>query len=125
MTSDVFTNTKRVESLITDIKHDLLVLIAEYIKQQAISEAEAQQIASNFLQLLPVQTESELLHKFFTLTSSSRVARLVFLKYATVCDEVKRQSLPPRMTNWITRGSVEKALLLAKDPAFAKGGEMT
>src|SRR5258708_3355472 len=87
-----------IQNLIIDVEKDLLYQIMLHLRQRKISKEQSQQLAKDFLALLPVQDKKELLDKLYKLGEHNPEAKEVYLKYATPYFEEERLKKLQEMT---------------------------
>jgi beta-xylosidase len=84
------------------------------MRQRKISKEQAQQLAKDFLALLPVQDKKDLLDKLYQLGQNNPEAKEVYIKYAAPYFEEERLKKLQLMTQHIKLGNIEEAIQVAK-----------
>lgn len=103
-----------LKQLVSDVERDLLFHIILNMRKRNITVGEAEHLARDFLQLLPVTDKEELLKKLSALGERYPEAQAVFLKYASPHEEEKRQQLIEELSAHIKNGQIEKAILVGQ-----------
>lgn len=103
-----------VKDFVSKVESDLLFHIITNMKKKQIAVPTAQQLARDFLALLPVKDKEELLIKLQKLAATYPEAREVYVQYAVPFEEEKRQEKLLAMAAHVNSGDIEKALLIAK-----------
>ena len=102
------------QQLLENVEGDLLSAIIENMKHNKITTQEAQQLAKDFLALLPIHDKYDLLKKLKDLGGKYDEAQSVFLKYAKPEEEKDRHEKLVSMAEHIKNGDIDKALGVAK-----------
>jgi len=103
-----------MQDLTTDIEKDLLNLIIDNLDQAKITVEEAQSVAKEFITLLPLQDQKDLLEKLNKLGQDHSETKIMYLKYAKPIEEDERQKKLALMSEHIKNGEIEHALAVAK-----------
>ena len=103
-----------MQSIVTDVEKELLQAIITNLKAELLTEEQAQQLAKEFLALLPMEDKRDLLDKLFKLSKSHVEAKGVYLKYAKPFEEEDRQNKLTLMSQHIQDGKIEHAINVAK-----------
>lgn len=106
--------TDPVQNLVIDVEKDLLYQIMLHMRQRKISKEQAQQLAKDFLALLPVLDKKDLLDKLYQLGQNNPEAKEVYIKYAAPYFEEERLKKLQLMTQHIKVGNIEEAIQVAK-----------
>src|SRR5688572_30602066 len=108
------TTDPSMQTTVTDIEKELLNEIIVRLKEDKMSPQEAQQLAKDFLALLPFHDQKDLLEKLKKLSQTNYAASGVYLHYATPHEEQERQQKLELMSKHIQEGNIEHALTVAK-----------
>jgi hypothetical protein len=108
------TNQQALQAFIENVEQDLLAVIQEHLAKGTLPLEQAQEVAREFLSLLPVHDKTELLLKLSDLGKKYAEAQAVYLKYAAPEDEAMRQTRLTAMSEHIKEGRIEEALKIAK-----------
>jgi len=103
-----------MQVLTTDIEKELLNIIIENLDQAKITIEEAQSVAKEFLTLLPLQDQKDLLEKLYKLGQDHNETKIMYLKYAKPIEEDDRQKKLALMSEHIKNGQIEHAIAVAK-----------
>ncbi len=106
--------TQDLAQFLTDVERSLLEHITTSLQQRKMTQEEAQQLARDFLSLLPPKDKEDLLNKLHTLSTKYDEANAVYLEYARKDEEQKRDYLLHQMSMHIKNGEIEKAIAIAK-----------
>lgn len=109
-----------IEMLQSDIERDLLFHIILNMRHRKISVGEAENLAKEFLTLMPAIDKEDLLNKLNSLGHKYPEAQAVYVKYAAPYEEEKRIKLLQTMTEHIQKGNIEEAISLAKGSTATK-----
>ena len=104
-----------MQTITTDIEKELLNEIVENLDQASITPEEAQQLAHDFLALLPMQDKKDLLKKLYVLSQKHGEARKIYIEYAAPYEEEERQKRLTLISQHIKNGKIEDALATAKE----------
>lgn len=96
------------------VKKELLELIIEHLKLNKIQADQAQQLARDFLAILPVSDQSDLLQKLKTLGETYKEAEEVYLDELSKATDEKRDMTLNQMRDFIKTGDIESAIATAK-----------
>lgn len=105
---------QNLQQFLTEVESDLLTHIVEHLRGRTISVEKAQQLARDFLSLLPPADKEDLLAKLNTLGKRYQEAQEVYLDYAIPHYEDKRHQTLQQMAHHIKQGEIEKAIEVAK-----------
>lgn len=102
--------TEEVEA----VKKELLELIITHLKQNKIQAPAAQQLARDFLNILPIKDQADLLVKLKNLGEKYKEAEEVYLGELEKASEDTRDQVLIQMRDQIKLGNIEKAIETAK-----------
>ena len=106
--------TPQLQDEVVDIEKELLEEIINRLNQNRITKEEAQKLAKDFLSLLPMQDQKDLLAKLYQLSQTSNAAKGIYLEYAKPFEENDRQKKLELMSQHIQQGNIDHALAVAK-----------
>ena len=106
-----------MESITTNIEDELFNEIVNNLEQASITVEEAQQLARDFLALLPLEDKKDVLKKLYTLSQKHDEARKIYIEYAAPYEEEERQRRLTLISQHLKSGKIEDALAAAKDGA--------
>ena len=104
-----------MQTITTDIEEELFNEIVNNLEQASITVEEAQQLARDFLALLPLEDKKDLLKKLYTLSQKHNEARKIYIEYAAPYEEEERQKKLTLISQHIKSGKIEDALAAAKE----------
>lgn len=99
---------------VEEVKKELLELIIEHLKQNKIQATEAQQLARDFLAVLPIKDQADLLSKLKNLGEKYKEANEVYLDELSKASEEKRDQALSLMRDYIKQGNIDQAIQTAK-----------
>lgn len=105
--TDIQQEVKKVEKELSD-------LILERLKEKRIAVDLAQKMAADFLAILPVRDQQDLLTKMKDLSNNYQEVREIYLKEITQMHELDREQALLQMRNALAQGDIESALTVAK-----------
>lgn len=103
-----------MQTVTDDVEQELLNTIIANLDQATITVEEAQAVAKEFLALLPLQDQKDLLEKLYKLSQDHTETKGMYLKYAKPIEEEERQKKLALMSEHIKNGQIEHALAVAK-----------
>lgn len=105
---------KPIEQLVDQIERDLLGHIYTNLKDNKLSGVAAQQLAQEFLALLPFKDKKDLVDKLSALGQRYPEARETYVNLGIPLEEQQRQEKLDQMRVHIQSGDIDKALQVAK-----------
>lgn len=96
------------------IKAELVALIVEHLKENKIEIAKARKLAGDFLLVLPVRDQQDLLLKLKNLGEEYAEAREIYVRELGKIYEEKRHEALSQMHGLIQKGKIEDAITVAK-----------
>ncbi len=105
--ADIQQEVKKVEKELSD-------LILERLKEKRIAVDLAQKMAADFLAILPVKDQQDLLTKMKDLSNNYQEVREIYLKEITQMHELDREQALLQMRNALAQGDLDTALAVAK-----------
>ncbi len=106
--------TYDMTTIVRNVKRDLLFHIILHMRHYKITMEDAQSLAKEFLETLPVSTIEGLLLSLHTLAKTYEQARIVYIKYALPYYEEQKRYILTSVPPLIQRGDIEKAIALLK-----------
>jgi len=103
-----------IQNEVEKIKEELADLIVAYLRESKIEVGKAQQLAADFLKLLPVNDQKDLLTKLKQLSDNYVEVRDMYLREITKANEVAKDEALTQMRNAIAQGNIEHAISVAK-----------
>lgn len=113
-TSPVSVQESPMQELIDQVEKDLLSHIYTNLKENKISGVAAQELAKEFLALLPFKDKKDLVEKLSTLGQKYPEARQTYVNLGIPVEEQQRQERLDQMRAHIQSGDLDKALEVAK-----------
>lgn len=114
---DLLTEVKQIEK-------ELVELIIEHLKANKLDVEKARQQARDFLAVLPVKDQKDLLDKLKGLSEKYEEAQEIYAEEIGKIEETKRQQTLNQMRDFIQQGNIDNAIAVAKTayPDSEKGG---
>ncbi|HWY78950.1 MAG TPA: hypothetical protein VNW29_01190 [Candidatus Sulfotelmatobacter sp.] len=106
-----------MQTVTIDVEQELLKTIIQNLEQNNLDIDQAKKLAQNFLSLLPLQDQKDLLEKLYKLSKEHNQTNGLYLKYAKPYEENERQKKLTLMSEHIKNGQIEHALAIAKGDA--------
>lgn len=103
------------------IEEELLALITKHLEENKIEVDKAQQLARDFLAILPVTDRAELLQKLKDLSGQYDEVKTLYIQEMSKVDEMKKDEVLNHMRTAIQGGQIEQAIDIAK--AYTAKGE--
>lgn len=108
------TETSIQHDEVAAIEKELLNEIIARLNQHKMTPEEAQQLAKDFLALLPFHDQKDLLEKLQKLSKKNYAASGIYLHYAQPYEQNERQKKLELMSKHIHAGNIDDALAVAK-----------
>lgn len=112
---------KPMQELVDKIERDLLAHIYTNLKENKLSGVAAQELAKEFLAMLPFKDKKDLVDKLSALGQKYPEARQTYVNLGIPIEEQQRQERLDQMRAHIQSGEIEKALEVAKGGAYNGG----
>lgn len=106
--------TPAMQNMVIDIEKELLAEITRNLDQEKMSPEQAEELAKEFLALLPIKDQEDLLEKLSKFSQQNTEAQGIYLKFAKPLEEEERQKKLTLMSQHIKNGEIEHALAVAK-----------
>ncbi|KKR76809.1 MAG: hypothetical protein UU21_C0003G0002 [Candidatus Levybacteria bacterium GW2011_GWA2_40_8] len=99
---------------VEEVKKELLDLILKHLKENKIEAEKAQELARDFLSVLPIKDQLDLLNKLKNLGEKYPEAEKVYLDELQKASDEKRDLALSQMSQLIKQGNIEGAIATAK-----------
>lgn len=103
-----------IQAEVERIKQELLDAIVAKLKENKMDPQKAQQLAVDFLAVLPINDQQDLLLKLKNLGEKYEEARAVYVRELGAINEERRNQALNQMHEHIQQGNIEAALAVAK-----------
>lgn len=103
-----------MQAVTTQIENDLLDIITQNLDQEKMTVEQAQEMAKEFLALLPLQDKKDLLEKLYKFGLDHNETKSLYIKFAKPVEEEERQRKLSLMSEHIKNGQIDHALAVAK-----------
>lgn len=100
---------------VEQVKKELLELIIEHLKQNKIEAGEAQQLARDFLAILPIKDQADLLEKLKILGSKYKEANEIYLGKLEETTNDSADKALTQVRDQISHGNINGAIETAKN----------
>lgn len=100
---------------IEEVERELLELIIKHLEENKIDVLTAQKLAKDFLAVLPIYNQQDLLSKLKELGDNYQEAKEVYVQEFSKDITQKEQHALSRMRDAIKQGKIEHAISIAKD----------
>lgn len=107
---------------VEEIKKELASIIIDHLKQNKIKAEDAQKQAREFLSLLPIKDQTDLLFKLKSLGDKYVEAESVYLNEFQKIEAEKRDQALSLMRSHIQKGNINEAISTAKTLTSAPQG---
>lgn len=107
-------DTPALQDEVVDVEKELLQEIINRLNQNKMSSEDAQKVAKEFLSLLPIHDQKDLLAKLYQLSKANQGMQGVYLKFAQPYEENEKQRKLSLMSQHLHQGKIEEALSVAK-----------
>lgn len=98
--------TPAMQDIVVDIEKELLSEITKNLDQEKMSPEEAEALAKEFLALLPIKDQQDLLDKLTKFSKENNEAQGIYLKYAKPISEEDRLKKLELMSQHIKNGQI-------------------
>jgi len=105
---------KSVKHLVSDMERDVMFEIITNMRNEQLSLERAQRLAQEFLEVVPSKTRKGLFMKMKLLAQIHPEARTVYMKYANVYYEEKKNVAVRLVTRAIATHDIERAVRIAR-----------
>jgi len=99
---------------VEEVKKELVALIVKHLKENKIEIAKARKLAGDFLAILPVRDQQDLLLKLKDLGKEYAEARQIYIQQLGKFNEEQRSKAIERMHTLIRLGKIEDAIAVAR-----------
>ena len=103
-----------MDDLIKQVEEDLLKHIVANMEKSTLSVEQSQQLARDFLAILPAKDKADLLDKLNGLGQTYDEAKAVYLDFAKPYHAEKREQALSQLSQLIKQGNIEQAITIAK-----------
>lgn len=106
--------TQQLQDTVATIEKDLLAIIISRLEQNKMSPEKAKALAKEFLSLLPIEDQKDLLAKLLKLSQDNPETKGIYLTYAKPHEEQETERKLQRISEHLHKGEIEHALTIAK-----------
>lgn len=99
---------------VEQIKKELVELIIKHLRENKIDVEKSRKLAADFLGMLPINDQKDLLAKLKTLSEEYEEAKEIYVKELVKVNEVEREETLNKMRDAIKQGKIEAAIAVAK-----------
>lgn len=106
--------TMDIRQEVEAVKKELTDLIIVHLRENKIEVDKARALASDFLDVLPIQTHQDLLNKLKELGEKYTEAKIVYVEKLAIDTNAQTQQALTAMRDAIKQGNMEQAINAAK-----------
>lgn len=99
---------------VEEVEKELLDIIIKRLEENKLNVDEAQKLAADFLKLLPMQDQKDLLTKLKALGQTYDEAQTVYVEELAKSHEEKRDTALNQIRDAIAKGDINNAVAIAK-----------
>ena len=103
-----------IKQEVTAVEKELVELIIEHLKENKINADEARQLARDFLAVLPVTSQEDLLAKLKALGQKYDEVQELYVEEYSKASDKKDDTALNQMRDHIKQGNIEHAIAVAK-----------
>ena len=103
-----------IQQEVEEIKRELVELIIKHLRENKLPAERARKLAEDFLSILPISDQKDLLGKLKNLGANYQEAKEIYVDELTKISEQKRNETLSQMRDHIRQGSIDKAVEVAK-----------
>lgn len=103
-----------IEEEVEKVKKQLVELIIRHLEEKKITAANAKQLATEFLKVLPISDYQDMLLKLNTLGNKYPEAKVLYIQELKEINDTKRNQALTHMRNAIAAGNIDQAINMAK-----------
>ena len=103
-----------LNSEVEKIKKELVELIVTKLKENQMDVATSRKLAADFLEILPVKDQKDLLEKLKTLSDNYAGVKELYLAELEEIKEMEREDVLTQMRNAIAVGNMDHAIAAAE-----------
>ncbi len=103
-----------IQEEIKKIEEELLAVITKHLEENKIEVEKAQQLARDFLAILPVADQQDLLKKLQDLSGKYDEVKPLYTREYGKMDDMKRDEVLTHMRQSIHNGDIDQAISIAK-----------
>jgi len=103
-----------IQEEVEAVKRELIELIIKHLRKGRLPVKKAQKLAEDFLKVLPIKDQKDLLDKLKNLGANYQEARQIYIDELTKISEQKRNETLSQMRDHIREGNIDKAVEAAK-----------
>lgn len=103
-----------IQQEVEAIKKELVDLIVVHLRENKIDEQKARQLAADFLAVLPISTQRDLLEKLKSLGTKYPEAQELYVKELREVSDQQREQVLLQMRDCIKEGNMEQAIIIAR-----------
>src|SRR3990167_6898333 len=99
---------------VEEVRKELADLITKHLRENKIDVQKARQEAGDFLAILPIKDQLDLLTKLKNLGKKYNEAEKVYLTELEKFEDMKRDQILSQIRDFIKQGNIESAIAMAK-----------
>ncbi len=110
-----------IQEEVEEVKRELVELIIKHLRENKIPADKAKQLAKDFLNILPVNDQKDLLNKLKNLGDSYEEAKEIYVNELAKTSEEDKERALSQMRDHIKLGNINEAIEAAKALGSKKG----
>lgn len=99
-----------IQQQVEDVKRELVGLIIKHLRENKIPADKAKKLAEDFLKILPISDQQDLLDKLKTLGENYQEAKELYVDELKRVSEQKRNETLSQMRDYIKQGNIDRAI---------------
>jgi hypothetical protein len=103
-----------IQNEVEKIKQELTELIMKCLQENSMDVTQAQTLAADFLALLPIKDQQDLLVKLKGLGENYSPVKELYVRELGKINEAQREEVLTQMRNAIAGGNIDHAITIAK-----------
>ncbi len=103
-----------IQQEVQAVEKELVEMIILHLKENKLDVAKARQLAKDFLSILPVEDQKDLLNKLKQLGENYEEAKQIYADELAKVNDTAREQVLMEMRNFIHQGNLDGAIGVAK-----------
>ncbi len=102
-----------IQQEVEEVKKELVELIIKHLREKKLPTEKAKKLAGDFLNVLPINDQQDLLAKLKNLGQEYQEAREIYVEELKKTSEEQRDQTLSEMRDHIKQGNIDKAIEVA------------
>lgn len=99
-----------IQEEVEEVKRELVGIIIKHLRENKLPAEKAKKLAIDFLNILPIKDQQDLLDKLKNLGADYREANELYVDELTKVSEQKRNETLSQMRDHIKQGNIDRAI---------------